>query len=153
MHSLQTSSGYQVRDTTSALTLVGSEIENRPCRYLSNRYYHLRSCGGRFPAVSLDVGWVMRTSPRDVTEATNCSLSLSSVTKVPATFHMPLVSGPLASSSNVIEAIFLCRDRVPMMYFLTMLFASSAFTICNLNQLRDCYRLLISPYYSLCPSC
>jgi hypothetical protein len=40
----------------------------------------------------------------------------------------------LASSSIVIEAIFPCRDLVPTMYFLTMLFASSALTIFNPHQ-------------------
>ncbi|HKZ42739.1 MAG TPA: hypothetical protein VJ044_17380, partial [Candidatus Hodarchaeales archaeon] len=35
----------------------------------------------------------------------------------------------------MIEAIFPCRERVPIMYFLTTLFASSAFSIRNPNQL------------------
>ena len=76
----------------------------------------------------------MMTSPREVMDATNCSLSPSSVTNIPDTAHTPLVSGPLASSSIVIEAIFPCRDLVPTMYFLAMLFASSAFTIFNPHQ-------------------
>ena len=76
----------------------------------------------------------MMTSPREVMDAANCSLPPSSVTNIPVTVQAPLVSGPFASSSIVIETIFPCRDLVPTTYFLAMLFASSALAIFNSHQ-------------------
>ena len=74
------------------------------------------------------------TSPREVIEAVKSSLLPSSVTKVPFTTQTPFSSGPLGSSSIIIEATFPCRDLVPIMYFLTTPFASSALPIRNPNH-------------------
>ncbi len=90
---------------------------------------------GFFPFVALS-GLIV-TSPREVTEPVKSSLPPSSVTKVPFTTQTPFSSGPLGSSSIIIEATFPWRDLVPIMYFLTTLFAPSALSICNLNQLLN----------------
>src|SRR5208337_3833921 len=85
----------------------------------------------------------MVTSPLEVTEPVKSSFAPSSVTKVPFTIHTPFSSGPLGSSSIIIEATFPCRDLVPIMYFLITLFASSALSIRNLNQLLNIKGLLL----------
>lgn len=105
-------------------------------------HVYLPNFEGTFPLLGVG-GGVIVTSPRDVTAAVKSSFSPSSVTKVPFTTHTPLSSGPLGSSSIVMEAIFPCRDLVPIMYFLTTLFASSALPIRNLNQPQSIKEVVI----------